>query len=91
LFLKFKIKFYLKKKIIDYKDEIPYGSDENMHESSNEKMSTLDVSGFTDYSQIVSKPINLSILLNYILSSQNENPKNFVSFHFYRLNKIYLI
>ncbi len=69
-------------KIIDYKDEIPYDSDENIQEAHNEKLSVLDVSGFSDYNELINKPINLSILLNYLLSSQNENPKNFVSFYF---------
>ena len=60
--------------LIDYKDDVPFTSDDNLQDSQ------IDVSGFADYNQLVNRPINLSILLNYILSSQSESPKNLVTF-----------
>lgn len=41
--------------------------------------SLFDISGDTDYSQVVTKPMNLSFLLKYILETENESPKNLVS------------
>ena len=60
--------------LIDYKDDVPFTSDDNLQDSQ------IDVSGFADYNQLVNRPINLSILLNYILSSQSESPKNLVTY-----------
>lgn len=37
------------------------------------------MSGYNDYQQLVTKPINLSILLKYILCTENESPRNLVT------------
>ena len=34
------------------------------------------MSGYNDYQQLITKPINLSILLKYILCTENESPRN---------------
>lgn len=36
------------------------------------------MSGYNNYQQLVTKPINLAILLKYILCTENESPKNLV-------------
>jgi hypothetical protein len=40
------------------------------------------MSAFTDYSRLITRPINLSILLNFILCYERENPKNLVRVFF---------
>ncbi len=40
--------------------------------------SFFDMSGFSDYNQLLNKPMNTLILLNYILSNENETPNNLV-------------
>ena len=61
--------------LLDYKDDLSYTSDDNLHEASNDK-SLFDMSGYNDYSQLITRPINLSILLIYILNTEQESPKN---------------
>ena len=48
------------------------------------------MSGYTDYHQMASRPINLPILLTYILSNEQESPKNLVVNEYY-LAFLYLI
>lgn len=60
--------------IIAYKDDFSFTSEDNLHETSTDK-SSLDLSGFIDYNQLMTKPVNVAILLNYLLSG-SESPKN---------------
>jgi hypothetical protein len=60
--------------IIAYKDDFSFTSEDNLHESSTDKTS-LDLSGFIDYNQLMSRPVNIAILLNYLLTG-SESPKN---------------
>jgi len=60
--------------IIAYKDDFSFTSEDNLHESSTDKNS-LDLSGFIDYKQLMTRPFNIAILLNYLLKG-SESPKN---------------
>jgi hypothetical protein len=73
---------------IECKDELSYTSEDNLNDNftndrnsvqqqqQQQQQQSVDMSGFTDYARLITRPINLSVLLNYILSSEKESPKN---------------
>lgn len=62
--------------IFPYKDDLAPSTDlaQTIQDDSNEKQ--FDLSLFTTYSQLVLKPINVAIFLNYLLSTSSDSPKN---------------
>lgn len=62
---------------IPYKDDLALLNDSNLEDSftTNDKPPAWDLSLFTNYLQLVEKPVNMALFLNYLLSS-SDSPKN---------------
>ncbi len=62
---------------IPYKDDLALLNDSNLEDSlTNDKPpAAWDLSLFTNYLQLVEKPVNMALFLNYLLSS-SDSPKN---------------
>jgi hypothetical protein len=72
-----------------FKDEysLSYRSEDNLNDNNslinnNVDKTSLNLIGFDDYSQLMSKPPNIAVFLNYILSDSSESPKYLVNILF---------